>query len=269
MALPNYHTHTSFCDGKNAAEDMILAAIAKGIEELGFSGHSPLPFKNDWCMTDEGEREYFETLGLLNEKYKEKIKIYIGIEQDINSPIPKYPYDYIIGSVHGVWKGKNYVDFDLSPSVTRENIEKLYGGDPYLFVEDYYSSVAELYKQTHCDIIGHFDLVTKFLDKDPIFSEEHPRYIAARDMALSKLLKTPTIFEINTGAVFRGYRRAPYPSASALKIIADSGKPFVLSSDSHSIDSIDFMLADIARELDTKGIKYITRLEDVLKITRY
>lgn len=40
MALrANYHTHTTFCDGSDTAEDVVLAAIGKGFLHLGFSGH--------------------------------------------------------------------------------------------------------------------------------------------------------------------------------------------------------------------------------------
>ena len=40
MALrANYHTHTTFCDGSDSAEDVVLAAIDKGFSHLGFSGH--------------------------------------------------------------------------------------------------------------------------------------------------------------------------------------------------------------------------------------
>lgn len=40
MELKNFHTHTTYCDGKNTAEEMILAAINQGFTALGFSGHS-------------------------------------------------------------------------------------------------------------------------------------------------------------------------------------------------------------------------------------
>ena len=37
MIKTNYHTHTSFCDGKSTAEQMILSAIDKKFDILGFS----------------------------------------------------------------------------------------------------------------------------------------------------------------------------------------------------------------------------------------
>ncbi len=268
MALPSYHTHTVFCDGKNTAEEMIIAAVSRGMPELGFSCHACMPFNTDWCITEAGEREYFEILTELKEKYKNIIKIYIGIEQDANAMPIRYPYDYIIGSVHGIWKGEDYLDVDLSPAQVRKNVEKYYGGDPYSYIEDYYSLVGNIYEYTKCDIIGHFDLVTKFLDRDSLFSEEHPRYIAARDKALLQLLKTPAVFEINTGGIYRGYRNVTYPNMEIIEKIAQSGKLFVINADSHNTDSIDFMLSDTAGELDKRNIKYLARLDQLLNITR-
>ncbi len=268
MALPSYHTHTLFCDGKNTAEEMILAAIERGMPELGFSAHARLPFFTDWCMTEKSEADYFEAVTALKDKYKDKIKIYIGIEQDANAVDVSYPYDYIIGSVHGIWKGEDYIDVDLSHADVRTNVEKHYGGDPYAYVEEYYSLISGIYERTKCDIIGHFDLVAKFLECDALFSEEHPRYIAARDKAMENLLKTPALFEINTGGIYRGYRKVTYPNMEIIEKIAESGKPFVLNADSHNAESIDFMLADVASELDRRNIKYITKLSSALKITR-
>ena len=39
----NYHTHTIWCDGKNTVEEMILSAMEKGFDAIGFSSHSTYP----------------------------------------------------------------------------------------------------------------------------------------------------------------------------------------------------------------------------------
>ena len=36
----NLHTHCTFCDGKNTAEEMVLRAIEEGSPEIGFTSHS-------------------------------------------------------------------------------------------------------------------------------------------------------------------------------------------------------------------------------------
>ena len=41
MIKCNYHTHTILCDGKDTAEEIIIEAIARGFETIGFSAHSP------------------------------------------------------------------------------------------------------------------------------------------------------------------------------------------------------------------------------------
>lgn len=268
MALPSYHSHTVFCDGKNTAEEMVLAAIKAGMPEIGFSGHARMPADPDWCMTVEGEKEYFETVSALKTKYADKIKIYLGIEQDFYAVPVSYPYDYIIGSVHALDVGDRLIDVDLDPVEVRKNVEKYFGGDPYAYVEVYYDTVSKVYEKTNCDIIGHLDLVTKFLDRDPLFFEDHPRYIAAREKAITALLKTPAVFEVNTGGIYRGYRKVTYPNMPTVSDLYSRGAKFVINSDSHNVESIDFMLSDIAKKMDEISVPYITKLRNVVEITR-
>ena len=268
MILSNYHTHTEFCDGADTAEDVILTAIERGFTEIGFSAHSPIPGEESWCMTEDGAAEYYNSMLALREKYNGKIKVYIGVEQDIVSTTPTDAYDYVIGSAHELINDGNLLAVDSRLDNIRKAVETFYGGDPYLYVEDYFLHVSEVYIRTRCDIIGHFDLVTKFIEREPLFSTSHPRYVAARDAALERLLMSPALFEINTGAISRGYRTSPYPDREIVERIALAGKPFVISSDAHNKQAIDFGLADVARELDKQGIKYVTSLDEVLSITR-
>ena len=47
----NLHSHTTFCDGKNSAEEMVVSAIDHGFDVFGFSGHSYTPFDESYCMS--------------------------------------------------------------------------------------------------------------------------------------------------------------------------------------------------------------------------
>lgn len=78
--LVNLHTHTTFCDGKNSPEEMVLSAISKGFSVLGFSGHGYTSYDLSYCMKDMGG--YISTVNMLKEKYKDKIEIYLGVEED-------------------------------------------------------------------------------------------------------------------------------------------------------------------------------------------
>ena len=266
MIFSTYHAHTSFCDGSSTAEEMIRAAVACGCPEIGFSGHSYIQGE-DWCMTEEGSVEYIKTLHELREKYKNQIKVYIGIEHDTESVISRESYDYVIGSVHSVLHNGKSEAIDLSFDNFARIVEESYGGDVYALCEDYFEAVSKVYDVTKCDIIGHFDLVTKFIDLMP-FDTAHPRYVAAWNRALDILLKTPAVFEVNTGAMSRGYRKEPYPATDILERIIAAGKPIVVNSDSHSASTVDFGLCEIADRLIQKGAVVLTSMEDILKITR-
>jgi histidinol-phosphatase (PHP family) len=130
----------------------------------------------------------------LKEKYKDKIKVYLGVEQDFLSSASTSPYDYVIGSVHTLVKNGARAEVDGGTYESRlENVNKLWGGDPYAFVEDYFLAISEIYEKTRCDIIGHFDIVNKFNQREGMFDEKNPRYIAAAEAALEKSLKARQI----------------------------------------------------------------------------
>ena len=99
------------------------------------------------------------------------------------------------------------------------------------------------------DIIGHFDLITKFIEQDPHFDVNHPRYVKAWQDAADILLKTGKPFEVNTGAISRGYRTDPYPSAEIRRYIRDHGGMLILSSDAHQKENIGFQFAHYENEI--------------------
>lgn len=238
MIICDMHMHTSFCDGKNTPEEMVLSAIEKGLKTVGISGHCNTGFDESYCMTREVMQKYYAEIQRLKEVYKDKIKILCGIEQDYYAGKPYLDFDYSIGSVHYVYKNGEYIPVDESAKVLRSNVEKLYNGDFYAFAEDYYEIVGDVLNNTGADIIGHFDLLTKFNEVDKVFDEEHPRYLAAYRKAVDKLIPYGKPFEVNTGAISRGYRTTPYPAFCILKYIKEKGGSVILTSDSHSAENI-------------------------------
>ncbi|MBQ4160770.1 MAG: histidinol phosphate phosphatase, partial [Clostridia bacterium] len=137
-----------------------------------------------------------------------------------------------------VKKGDVYIDVDWNADYLQDEIKKHYGSDVLGFAEDYFALVGDVLRVTGADIIGHFDLLTKFNEKTPIFDENHPRYIAAWKAAIDKILPYNRPFEINTGAISRGYRTTPYPSKAQLEYIYQNGGKIILCSDAHNVDSL-------------------------------
>lgn len=238
--LYNYHTHTVYCDGKNTAEEMVQKAIELGLSEIGFSGHSYTEFDLEPCMTREGTESYKREINDLKEKYKDKIKILLGIEYDYQSKESLDGYDYVLGSVHYIFKNGEYLCVDYSRDCQIDAVNRHYGGDFYSYIEDYYSLVADLYNKTKCDIIGHFDLITKYNSDKSLFDVNHPRYIAAWKSAADAILKTPAAVEINTGGIARGYVKTPYPCEEIIDYFKLNGKRMIYSSDCHNKEFLLF-----------------------------
>ena len=230
--ISNYHSHTCFCDGADAPEELVREAIRLGCPELGFSGHSHIPF-DDCCMTLEGTERYKAEIRRLREKYAGEIRIWLGIEQDIFGDLPTEDYEYVIGSVHYVYRDGRYLSVDESEAAFRAHVEQAYHGDVYAFAEDYYALVAQVWEKTGCRIVGHFDLFTKYNEDDRLFDTACPRYRRAALDALDALADKPVLFEINTGAISRGYRRTPYPAPWLLEELQARGAGLILSSDCH------------------------------------
>lgn len=249
MSRGNLHTHTVFCDGKDTPEELVKTAIAKGCDLIGFSGHSftDIPDEDPFCMTRENTLLYRAEIQRLKEVYRGKIRILLGIEQDYDSEESTDGYDFVIGSVHYVRKDGVYLPVDGSKDEVIRNVGKYYGGDFYAFAEDYFQSVGDVYRKTKCDIVGHFDLISKFNEDHDLFDPEHPRYRAAADAALERLIDTPAAFEVNYGAVARGYRTAPYPEERILKKLRAANKKILYTSDCHDRSLLLFGIPEDAR----------------------
>lgn len=233
MIRADFHVHTRYCDGRDTPEEMIRAALRKGFQVLGFSGHSFTAFDLSCCMSREATLRYRAELAALREKYRGKLEILVGIEQDYYATDPAEGYDYIIGSVHYLETGGQYLTLDNTAAELAEGIDRCFGGDPYRLAGAYYQTVAQVVEQTRADIIGHFDLITRFQEEVPLFDPMHPRYREASEEAVRRLIPYGVPFEVNTGAMARGYRTAPYPSERLLRLIRELGGEVILTSDCH------------------------------------
>ena len=218
MILRDFHTHTSFSDGRDTPEEMVRAAIAQGMTEIGFSDHSPTWFDESYCILPDEVERYRSEILRLKDLYSDAIIVRLGIEQDYYSDAPTDGYEYVIGSVHYArfreedalcGKADNaadgcedapydrvdaavnepecimhadgyvYVPVDWSREVLEFAANRYCGGDVYALCENYFAAVADVVRKTGCDIIGHFDLVAKHNEKEPLFDESNERYVKA------------------------------------------------------------------------------------------
>ena len=251
MSFSDFHVHTVYCDGKNTPEEIILSAIKMKMERLGFSGHSYTHFDESYCMSVEGTEEYKKEILGLKEKYKDVIKIYLGIEKDVFSLYDTSDFDYVIGSSHYLRFGEEYVPIDENAQTFKECVGKHYDGDYIHMAKDYFENITKVI-DLGADMVGHLDIITKYNRNNNLFDESDPRYLEYAKRAIDKILKAGIPFEVNTGAIGRGHKDFPYPSDELLKYIIRNGGKVVLSSDSHSASTLCYQFE--------KWQDYVTRL---------
>ena len=257
MILSDFHVHTCYCDGKDTPENIVLEAISKGMKKIGFSGHSYVDFDESISWPAENSEKYKSEINKLKQKYKSKIEILLGIELDYFSDVDTSDYDYIIGSVHYIKCGGKIIAVDHTVECFEQAI-KYCNNDVYEVCEKYFEIVSDVVNKTNANIIGHFDLVSKFNDGNKFFDENNERYIKAYENALNILLKTNRPFEINTGAMSRGYKKFPYPSKKILEYIASHGGKVILSSDSHKKENLMYNFQECEKLANSLGLKIVT-----------
>ncbi|MBQ0015169.1 MAG: histidinol-phosphatase HisJ family protein [Oscillospiraceae bacterium] len=264
--LTNFHTHTTYCDGECSAQEMLEAAIAQNMEAIGFSVHSHLDSEPDWTIDKNEMQLYVGELSNMQGDYEPKIRVLIGIEQDYWSREEDCDIEgieYKIGSVHSlIEEDTTWSSVDYKPENTATCRDKYFDGDIYKMVERYFELVGDIYERTHCNIVGHFDLITKFNnlpnnEYNLFIDVNDERYINAEQKALEKLSKAPVIFEINTGGMSRGYTTAPYPSERVLQYLGEHKIPVIFASDAHTTDTLLYGRDEVLKLVEKYNLELV------------
>ncbi len=259
--LQNLHTHTTFCDGRDTPEEMVNHAIGLGFDSLGFSGHARTRFFEDYETRDMDG--YIAEIKRLQTEYADKIEILLGVEMDYYSVgiTDTSPFEYKIASVHTAEYKNDILYYDLSAERTREQIEKYFDGDGTAFALTYFEKVAELPYIMDADFIGHFDIVTKFSEKHPeLIDTNSGKYRDAALNALHTVIRKNEFFEVNTGAIGRGYRTTPYPAPFILDEMRALGAKLVLTSDCHNKNFLDVGFREARQLISAAGFDTVYRL---------
>ena len=244
----NYHTHTTWCDGRNTPEEMILSAIGGGFGVLGFSAHSTYP-EDDACTVPKAKLPgYFAEVRALAAKYADRIRVLCGVEADYipgitdpdRSRYARFAPDYIIGSVHYVVAGDGArIPVDHLPELVQKGIDEHFGGSVEKYLRAYFAQQREMIRNFDFDIVGHIDLCRKFNVRHPYFDENAEWYREEQTLTADAAAASGKLVEINTGAISRGWMDDVYPSASFRRLLRERGVRFVLNSDSHAVDTLD------------------------------
>ena len=259
MRFSNLHTHSVFSDGKHTPEEIVCSAIDKDLISIGLSDHSDTPCDPSYCMKCTQYPEYFRTVRELKKKYADRIDVLLGIELDYYSEIDRSDLDYVIGSVHYLCEESGYCHpIDHSLAQQEYCIATLCGGDRMELARRYYDLLVRHTERTRPDVVGHFDVITKF----GLFDDADPTYLRLATEAMDEVLKHCSVIEMNTGAVARKRRTLPYPAEFLLRRVLERGGEILLSADAHTAETIDFFFPeslDLLRRIGFDHVVYLDR----------
>lgn len=243
MQSSNFHTHTRFSDGQLEAIDYVHQAINDGMQALGFTDHSPLPFDNPFSLKEAEVANYIHTIRSLQKTYAGQIEIYLGLEMDyvpnmsepFESLSKKMDLDYVIGSVHLVGNTKqDQLWFTDGPdcAVYDAGLQHFYGGDIRKAVGAFFAQTNEMIVSQKFDVVGHFDKI-KMHNQGRFFCESETWYRKHIFETLHLIKEKGLITEVNTRGIYKKRCDSLYPSGWILREMNKLGIPVLISSDAH------------------------------------
>ncbi|MGY4688809.1 histidinol-phosphatase [Salibacterium sp. K-3] len=246
------HTHHYRCGhARGDIEDYIQAALEQGLGAVGISDHSPYFGMEDdhpypgLTMAKSDFPGYVQEVRQLQEKYKDKIEVLIGVESDYfeaseqayRSVYEAHPMDYVIGSVHFV-NGINIFDKNRWSGLGEKEILDV--------KEEYYRLIEKSAKSGMFDVLGHIDAIKGYF---PGISDVPTDKV---DQALKVIGEEGTAIEINTSGKMKecgGW----YPSDDILERAHFYNIPVTLGSDSHDPERIGDDLEKVREHLKSFG----------------
>ncbi|MBV8882097.1 MAG: histidinol-phosphatase HisJ family protein [Planctomycetaceae bacterium] len=225
--IVDYHMHTPLCrHAVGEPEAYARRALELGIEEIGFSDHSPMPpsYDPDWRM-NAGEYPTYVEMVRRCQKAFPQLSIKLGLEADyhpgtedyVRDVIAAHPFDYVIGSVHylGDWGFDNP---DHAHRFEKQDLHKIYS--------QYYDLVVKLAGTRMYDILGHPDVIKKFGHRPERDYEPLER------RALEAVAQAGMALDVNTSGLSRPAKEI-YPSLRILKAARSMGIDITFGSDAH------------------------------------
>jgi histidinol-phosphatase (PHP family) len=244
--LINYHIHTNYSvDATGTVDDYCKKAIALGFEEICITNHQEWKSAAEgtyrYAIREEGWDRLISEIDQAKKKYpllKIRLGVELGYSKEYKSEIlefsKKYPFDYVIGSIH--WVGELlYADIKMPDEISIEERHRIY-----------FTELNDLIKLKYCDCIGHFDVLHKSTPYLPLI-----KYRSLIDKCIKSMKENEVGFELNTGG-WRFPNKESYPNTEMLKLLHDSGiRKVSIGSDCHNPE-------DFASGI-TRGLKLLKK----------
>ena len=225
----NYHTHTERCGhAVGSDESYVKSAIAAGYDELGFSDHTPWPYRSGYRanmrMQPDELAGYVQSVRVLKEKYKDKITVRLALECEyfpdyipwLKETVRGYEMDYLIF-------GNHYYPSDEVCDYYGEGVKSAHALNVYVESTGLGLASGLFAYLAHPDI---------FMRGQPHFGENER---AASREVCRMANRAGVAIEYNLAGAFVARRsgRAGYPCMDFWRIAAEEGCTALIGVDAH------------------------------------
>ncbi len=261
MFPANYHTHSLYCDGKSTLEEHVREAEKCGLLQLGFSSHAPVPFENNFAISEEKLPEYIKEIERL--KPTTNVTLLKSLECDFVPDVTKdfverqatCDLDYVIGGVHlvkplhgdGLW----FID-GPKQEIYDDGLRDLFDNNIKVAVTAFWEQTFEMLETQKMDVIAHFDKI-KMHNRDRFFTEDEKWYKILADKAIQLIKQKDVIVEVNTRGIYKKRCDHFYPSTELLMKARKADIPVIISSDAHKADELVLGVPEAEAELRRCG----------------
>ena len=267
----NYHTHNTFCDGKEPIEAFVKRASERHFDHLGFSSHAPVDFDNSFAIKENDLPAYIQEIERQKTLHPE-IKLFAALECDFIPGVTKpfdyfrshYQLDYLIGGVHLVKPpyGDDLWFIDGSKQeIYDEGLARLFDNNIQRAVTAFWEQTFEMIETEHFDIIAHLDKI-KMHNRDRFFHEDEQWYRILVEHAISLIKKHNIIVEINLRGLYKKRCNTFYPSPEIIRQLAQADIPIVISSDAHKAEELELFYDEAIAAVRVAGIQSLVCFED-------
>lgn len=266
MIQADMHMHTWFSTDSEACPcDMADEAVRKGLKTICFTDHfdkDDLEWGGEEGIFDVDA--YFVEMQKLQEEYAGKLNIRIGIELGLRTYLKdyyeeltkKYPFDFVIGSVHNVPYKK---DAEGNILYTDPAAEKLFTDrtdkEAYRLMME---TTLENVRTSDCfQTLGHLDYVVRY-GKSREKEYSYTDYADIIDEILKLLIEKEKGLEVNSAGLKYGLPFA-HPHPDVLKRYRELGGEIItIGADAHKPEHIAYDFAKAEEILKSCGFKYYT-----------
>lgn len=251
----DFHLHSNYSGDSTAPlTSMIEKGIQLGLTTMCFTDHQDFDYVYDCGPFPLKTEAYVNELLKLQEYYKDKINVLIGVEIGLQpylkdtliEYVDKYPFDFIIGSSHSVHGIDPYYPEFFSGKTEQEA------------VAEYFASIIENVQQfSSFQVYGHLDYIIRYCtDKDKHYS--YHDYVDIIDELLTLLIYKNIGIEINTAGLKYGLKNA-HPHPEIIKRYRELGGEIItVGSDAHKPEHVAYEFQTAESVLKACGFHYYT-----------